>query len=1673
MATQKRLNKNLVAFLTIMAMVLVVSVIALVARQQARRDPEILAQSARDSRQAGDLEEAWRRFLRAWDASELRGEPNTKYVLEAAECAYEMGELGNWRGLLERISAKLPHDQALVVALLEGLWRTLHISGVVHWPDVWRDAGEKLLQLDESNLLAMVSVARGLWELRGVENEARADRLAAQAFELAPRDPRVAATYVVHLQREARKKLDAALQAGGRPSDIDRVNREFTRDVLTVMEPAMEEHPGDVALASMFADFLAYEGRRLDQAQDAAGATELFARARDALRRAIEARADQPSADLYLALAQHERAAFERAHPGTTAADMGPLRAEIERIDGHAQRAIEFDAAMYEAYTLRADLVQRFAVGPDGAELPLVERLEKALALLESAKERTLTLRSLRALLRPFDRLLMLRGAFDVAMLYEIQAAAGEGGKTPTYARAEALLDEVRSRYPEYPLTFYMQGQLHVVRGDAVAAIGALQQAYQKAEQAVGARAQAEFWFARARVTRLPSEQLALLYLQRSQYGEAARWAELAMREFRDAGVVPPAVLVAGYGEILRQVGRPEDGLGVVNEFRARYPDDQAIAAVRVALLTDLNRSDEAKAGLEQLTGSGPSMNLWRAQKAAEQGDYATAEDTLRAVMKDDGASDEHFREALQRLIGVLDRTRRRPEARALVQELKSDPPRGGLQRMLERLELELAVDDPTRLTAEELKELDAKRKELIAQTPNALFRAQEYYQFHASRGDWEQALPYLEELRKELPAEMRLVAEEFQVRLYLRQFERVTDLLAMLSQYDGGKGFDYAGGAIYRGDLAIAKGDTTLAITEYRQAAQQLPAKSDELEVKLARAYLVAGRISEGLEALNRAVATNPRNFDAHWLLREVHRQRAGQSFGAEKAESEALAEKAQARAAELNPDHPEVRAWAQEAAEERDPLAAIAERERKRAADPNDEENLVRLSDLLVRAWRQAAGGTDEALRQEILAAADRLFPETLFAVSGDAQMRLARDAAELYSLAQRAEQGAGLLRRLLEQRTGESRVEAQMLIAMFFEALGNPDAAEREYQNAQRLIREATQDVEAWRRLELNVGTGLIRFHQRQRRADKVAEACRWLLDRLGSEPSQAATSQQVRLMLIEALYSAGQLGDAEAEIQGYLKAYPGDLAGLSARAQLHLRKKERDLALEDLTRVLERDPENVPALYSRGRLALERGQYDRARADLLKAEEVIGREPRLEADLRRQLASLYMRTRQFDLAVSELRILLDLLEAEGGRGEQRQQVVRQLARLLYSGLDQFERAQRLISEYMEKHPTEALWPFELGRLFEVQGSSAEQEAQKARQRGDSAKERERLDAARQSYSSAVTYYQRAAERAGERNPLERTGALIARLGALNRAGRGAEVLDTFRKTDFAMMPEPGRVEARARMGVEAAKAHHAAGAAEAAAERWQQALCDACTQNIGLAGDVAAELRDTLGDRAGAAEQLLRQTLEGRPADDQVGRCLRILLGTHLCLTGNAAGALPVLSEALATTTKGTPEQLSALLTRAQAQDWTGDREGAIRTYKEVLADYPDNLTALNNLAYTLVEAPPPLYAPAEARKYAERLRSLLVVSENVGTMLDTVGWVHFHNNELDLAVSALEEAFSASGSDTAVCLHLGQVYRKLNRIADARSVLTQGLELARLSGNAESVRQFEDALDSLK
>jgi len=295
-----------------------------------------------------------------------------------------------------------------------------------------------------------------------------------------------------------------------------------------------------------------------------------------------------------------------------------------------------------------------------------------------------------------------------------------------------------------------------------------------------------------------------------------------------------------------------------------------------------------------------------------------------------------------------------------------------------------------------------------------------------------------------------------------------------------------------------------------------------------------MAGRSSEGTEALEQAVAINPNFFEAHRLLMLAYEQRARDSFGPERAALEEKAAKYLDSAARLNGNDPDVKSRAQRAKEDRDPLAAIAKYEQDRAAYLEDATRLARLGALYLRAWSQAGPATGDAARQ-LAERADRFFQEALPTLKGDGQLELARWAATFYAISGESKKGPALLGRVVEQQTGLGRVSAQLLLAGLFGALGDAEAAENGYRQAQRMVPEAVPSAPDRQRAELTVGRAFMDFYEQQRQPMQVVEVCRWLLDRLGSgsgvKPASpeggfdaGPTVQATRLRLIGAATTA---------------------------------------------------------------------------------------------------------------------------------------------------------------------------------------------------------------------------------------------------------------------------------------------------------------------------------------------------------------------------------------------------------------------------------------------------------------------------------------------------------------------------------------------------------------------
>ncbi len=151
------------------------------------------------------------------------------------------------------------------------------------------------------------------------------------------------------------------------------------------------------------------------------------------------------------------------------------------------------------------------------------------------------------------------------------------------------------------------------------------------------------------------------------------------------------------------------------------------------------------------------------------------------------------------------------------------------------------------------------------------------------------------------------------------------------------------------------------------------------------------------------------------------------------------------------------------------------------------------------------------------------------------------------------------------------------------------------------------------------------------------------------------------------------------------------------------------------------------------------------------------------------------------------------------------------------------------------------------------------------------------------------------------------------------------------------------------------------------------------------------------------------------------------------------TNDREGAIALLEQEL----KQHPKDLTARLKLASAYTSTGQHSAASDHYLTILKQSPDNLVALNNLAWQLKDT-----NPKQALQYAEKANSLAPRSAGIN---DTLAVVLMKNGQHDLALrksQALTEKYTNNPSFT---YHRAMILAGAGRALEAKSLLAALLD----------------------
>ncbi|MFH1748572.1 MAG: tetratricopeptide repeat protein [Planctomycetota bacterium] len=1634
---QKRVNKNLVAFLTIMGILLMVVVVAIATSHGAGKDPEEWARRAREQEAAGDFEFAIRLFDRAYRASQ--GSPtgrDVSYLVEQAMCGYRYGEIRLALNTLIKAHAEQPSNREAIVAYLDVAWDLYQLE--VYWRldptlrGIILEFAQALWEIDDQDVLGSISetVARLSAEDaegQGLQAETPGQTALAQAIELDEHNLHVVLTRLRRGLRQMQLKVQAAQEQGALESELRTLTREYRDFSDTILTAAVAANPGEWRLVET----------QISELRSA----QRWEEALTLLERTVELQDELPKPHLGLAEFLLDEALRTRAE--VTAEEYDEL---LNEAAAHARRAIALEPAMYDAYVILAQSELRRGMRDDTTRSVPPENYEKALGIYDEAIRKTVGVHSLEAALGERYRRLMYIRAFNTALTYYV------GSDTPEQ-RAErlewvhAMLEPSEVRYPEEAFTYYMRGQAYLIAEDQL--LLAIR-AFEKAEQGASTDSlnlYPRMWFDGFNGV-LPLERLALLYRQHNQPGIALDYTERAMGRYLSlarGGMPVNRVsllnLALNRAELLNALGRPQDAHDfIVADIRRQplYTETLAenesfqlrLSAAEASALQMLGQGAQAAQVLSDIGGDSVAAQLLQANLAVVEGNFEEAQQRLQAILTREDVTALQTARSLRLLIPLLINADEQAAAGAILSDLRGRlGDNQDLNRVLRQYEIILSYED--------LDERRAKWVEMLAAEPDPLARANALFEYYISQQEYERAAEFLDELERAQPEDLGILERQFRLRLRLKDYDRATEYCRRLGKADG----DHAGGAIFRGELAMAQGNAADAIREFREALTKLP-RTCSLQVALARALLGANRANEAVVALEEAVQLNPQHFDANKFLYLAYQLLPADRRPAD--EGIAYLRKA----AELRPQDPFVK----QRADFLNPPAAIKRREEARGAEPDNLDNLIMLARLYIAE-------DDEARATERLKEALAVDPSSGL---------LAQEAADFYARSGQREAGEEHLRKFLETLDGRARADGLVLLARFYTRLNDVSGAESAYQDARQVVEETVTDSEERRIDILKLNFEVIELYQRfEGREKELVDICREVLLKLDPKrPGDVALIQSARFAAIQAKLRLELLGEADEDLTAYRTDYPDDLRGLISQAQIKIARLRWDEAYRALSDVLVKAPDHLWSLLNRGNLLSRFGRYTEAKDDLMRAKSLLdargvqrteGTNEQLYLSVCLSLASLYETTEQYELAEAELRNMLKLVEGTPG-GEQTVQQIADRLVLLNQRSNRPEKAQQVISEFMAREPGSPYWPFRFGLVCIGRGDELMHLADTARADGRASDTEKYNQESLRQYRNAVTYLQQAQQLAGQQNPMFAWRALAFQLDALAAAGQPAQAVEIFERRGSQVEVIPAIASASV------IRAYEALDRRDDALRHFENAIETASHEDASVVSSVVGLGRVQLPREI--VLETLQRVAERTPTETVEGLRLRNVLVAQFLGYGRVAEGTRLIEQVLTLVEPGSNEHFMALLLSSQAASLNKDVAGAVVLLEGGLEIYPNNASLLNNLAYMLADQ---LDRPTEALKYAERACQL---DARNASFQDTLGWVYFKNKNYDYAEAALKLALAITPNNPAANLHLGLLCADRGRNLEARTALTRALDLARQESNENYARQAQEALDQL-
>ncbi|MGH1365482.1 MAG: tetratricopeptide repeat protein [Calditrichia bacterium] len=177
-----------------------------------------------------------------------------------------------------------------------------------------------------------------------------------------------------------------------------------------------------------------------------------------------------------------------------------------------------------------------------------------------------------------------------------------------------------------------------------------------------------------------------------------------------------------------------------------------------------------------------------------------------------------------------------------------------------------------------------------------------------------------------------------------------------------------------------------------------------------------------------------------------------------------------------------------------------------------------------------------------------------------------------------------------------------------------------------------------------------------------------------------------------------------------------------------------------------------------------------------------------------------------------------------------------------------------------------------------------------------------------------------------------------------------------------------------------------------------------------------------------DDTETAADVLGRAAERFPADAR----LLSLYGNALQRSGRYRDGLEPLQRAQFLD----PEDLTTILTLGLVYENLRMFSHLDSLYSQALDRYPENALLLNNYSYSLVDR------GVELQKALALAQRAIELEPDNGAYMDTIGWIYYHLEDYDAALSYIKKAVRQRQESAVVLEHLGDVYYRLGNLTQA-------------------------------